>query len=226
MLSGEWWFVTAYVLLLLLAPSLHIYFAEENKKQNIIFLVCLWLLYECNPFSVLQVVLRGCFFFVSGMYIRKYDIRGKKKYLLFALLFWIVAGIVIYIKNLNEFNQSKWQPIFNYVCMIVHSGFCTPVISVSMFLVFKSLQINGSAIINEIAKTTFGVYLLHENVFMRFFIWDNLLHVTEQYATRFFLLYALFSTIVVFCVCSFIDYLRAKYVFPMVNKLRDKIALK
>ena len=78
------------------------------------------------------------------------------------------------------------------------------------------MLMNNSGLVNKIARTTFGIYLIHDSAGLCAFIWDDLFNVVEmQYKNRGFVLYALMTIVTVFVVCSIIDFLRESYIEPV-----------
>lgn len=63
--------------------------------------------------------------------------------------------------------------------------------------------------INAIAKSTFGVYLLHDNMY-RNFIWDNLLKISTKFQNLFFPIIAIGIVAMIFISCALIDYIRER----------------
>ena len=77
------------------------------------------------------------------------------------------------------------------------------------FLFFKNLRIPYSRLINAVAASTFGVFLIHTNSeAMRQWLWkdtlDNVGHFTDPYLP----LYAIGCVLAVFAVCALIDCIR------------------
>lgn len=88
-------------------------------------------------------------------------------------------------------------------------------IAVSAFLVFRNMSIPYSRLINAVAATTFGVFLIHTaSDGMRRMIWTDILGVKEHFLlpTWQFVLYSLASVAGVFATCSVIDWFRIRYV--------------
>ena len=99
-------------------------------------------------------------------------------------------------------------------------------VSVMMFVTFKNLSIGYSKLINLIAKTTFGVLLIHANSSAwREFMWVDLLHVNTFYSLPLFVLVCRSILIVagVFVFCSLIDMIRIYLIERLVFKHFDSI---
>ena len=87
-------------------------------------------------------------------------------------------------------------------------------LAVSLFLYFKNIEIKNSKIINSIASTTFGIFLIHTNSdSMRVWLWKKTVHVTEIYLKhdlKIIVLHVVLSSALIFVVCMVIDKLREK----------------
>ena len=96
-------------------------------------------------------------------------------------------------------------------------GISEPVLSISLFLLFKELEIKKQ-IINKIASHTFGIYLFHESPLTRIILWKNILEVPKQFSNTYFIFYALISIHIIFIVGMLIDIIREKYFEEKINK--------
>ena len=74
--------------------------------------------------------------------------------------------------------------------------------------------------ITRIAPYTFGIYLIHDNPYIRDLIWEHWINGTEYVNLYFLLPLLLFVTISIFCICALLDYFRSKLVDILhINKL-------
>lgn len=98
-------------------------------------------------------------------------------------------------------------------------------VSVFLFLFFRNIKMGNYKIINSIASTTFGVFLIHASSdAMREFLWEKLFGVKELYNGSFFVLvgHALVAMILVFAACSVIDLLRIRFIEKPLFKILNK----
>ena len=63
-------------------------------------------------------------------------------------------------------------------------------------------------IINLIASSTFGVYLIHDNPYIRNYIWKELFKVSSYINSPYLFLYSILITFSIFIVCTLIDLIR------------------
>ena len=108
-------------------------------------------------------------------------------------------------------------------------------LSMSLFYIFKNyVKIGNSKTVNAIAKTTFGVYIFHENPLYcsygenglsdKALLFERWLHVGEHFETdAFYPLYFLSCVLFVFVSCSLLEFLRQRmcgfvgYVFKKLS---------
>lgn len=231
--GGVWWFVSSYIMLILLLPFFNKLLKCFTKKGYFIFLVLFWIIWYSigslgTPFYNVTI---GIFFYCIGGYTKIY---GKKtifgrKIIFFAIfsIFWIIDAYCIYSNALNLSNSSAIKNLFFNQ---IQTSFCWPICAISMFKIFDSINIGFNKIINKIASTTFGIYLIHDFVPFRYLIWNKLLKVDTLYASRLFPLYALLVVVAVFIVCSIIDMVRQTLFEPkmlqigtsLINRFRKK----
>ena len=93
-------------------------------------------------------------------------------------------------------------------------------LSISIFGMFLSLKIKNNKIINTIASTTLGVYLLHDGRLSNF-IWGDLLHASSHLNGHFPLLYILLSSLLVFSIGVVIDLIRQFIEKQTIDKYLD-----
>ena len=77
-----------------------------------------------------------------------------------------------------------------------------------LFIFFKNLKIKNSTFINKIASSTLGIYLIHENIFIKPIIWKKIFPADIYYDKAYFLILALCKIFFVFITCLIIDKLR------------------
>ena len=212
--SGSWWYVSSYILLMLCSPAINEYFNKLNRKQKKVTIAFVWLFLYTIPylFSVQYYSLeRGALFYLLGAYIRtEIDIdkvRTLKPQLLTTfILIWITYVPVGYVYYSGGNNSRLFSAIGDSV---VFNGVIIVGCAVSLFLIFVSANPYSNKPINIIAKSTFGIYLLHDNMY-RDFIWNNLLKISTKFQNLFFPIIAIGIVAMIFISCALIDYIRER----------------
>lgn len=229
--SGQFWFVTSYILLLCFTPIYNVFLNKLNKKGYTIFLLLFWFfgLVYSTYFNIALGVTKALFFYAFGTYIKKYSTKIKSNS--FKLLMLITSMIVWFLYAANRFYLMNTNSgggivmkILNLEQAIIPSCFCVIIIAYLLFIFFMSIDFGCNKFVNTLAATTFGVYLIHEGFFTRGLIWDFIIGVySKLYHSNLFGLYIFIGSIIVFSVCSFLDYLRLKIIEPLVLRAKDMV---
>ena len=85
--------------------------------------------------------------------------------------------------------------------------------STSLFLAFARMEISSKNLckwIQFFAPLTFGIYLIHDNIFVREHLWHQWLQTQMYYDSGYFLFHWMGSVIAIFLVCAFIEWGRKK----------------
>lgn len=89
-----------------------------------------------------------------------------------------------------------------------------PILIISLLLLKGFLQINikPNRVINIISSATFGVYLIHDNGYVRPFIWKTVFKNAAYSESKYLIPYSIFVIAIVFVICTIIELLRI-YIF-------------
>lgn len=232
----QYWFATAYVLMYLFAPFLAIG-AKAMEKRQLQLLIGLLLVFLSIPKSIIPVQLTMdrlgydalwfmCVFLVAA-YIRLYG----------AGLFNSTAkGILCYI--LSAVGIFGWTMLLRMVCLKLgvlesfvqnayhYNHILNLFAAVALFCGFIKWDIKGegklACMICKVAPYTFGVYLLHEQVEIRW-LWPAWCGADPGEAPVMMVLRALCSVAVVFAIGIVADMLRG-FIFDLVKRLWEKIS--
>lgn len=234
---GVWWYITAYTLVYLISPYLNKIINYSKRKKNFQMVMLLIILFSIIPtiFGILYNNTEYLFYYnrfiwliiiyIIGAYIQKYNIFlfSNLKKSIINLLFSVTLIIIsiIAIEKISFLNNSIntnyfWQP--NSILMLY--------LSVSLFMVFKFIKIKNIPIINKLASTTLGVYMLHDGISGQIW-WNNIFNPRDifyNFNTSFYKM--LLIILIIFIVCSIIDLLRQIIFKYTIDKLIDRINLK
>lgn len=229
----QYWFATAYVGMYLFSPLLAAA-AKQMEKRQLQLVIILLLLYWSVPKSVIPVQLtldlQGydvvwfmCVFLVAA-YIRLYGLPLLDSSQKAALCYFLFVGLIfgqtmllrgVYLKtgSLAGFIQNAYH--YNHIWNL-----CA---AVSLFCAFIRWDINSEGrfakLVCKVAPYTFGVYLLHEHVEIRW-LWPSWFgcDASENPALLFFR--ALTAVTVVFIAGILTDMLRGR-IFALIKKLEE-----
>lgn len=226
----HWWFASSYFVLFLLHPFINRLLAAINKntyKNLLILLVIMWCIiptffnqtYQGSDF--LWMVMLYC---IAG-YIRLYgtDFRLTQKN--YTLIF-IISFALTYLSTATfTVLGTKWSFFADYIQFFSRQVSILVIInSVSLFMIaIKAAPFNSKAI-NILSSATFGVYLIHESVYLRPIIWKTLFHGTEYSGSVHLIGYSILAVISVYVCCSLIDIIRNYTIAKPYNKFINSYA--
>ena len=216
----RWWFVTTFVLLMILSPFLNIIIKSVSKNLLLVISIVLF----AYGVGVNEILLK------VGNYLGVGLTSYMNKLLWFVTLYFVASYIRLYNINLNKILNiilifCIW--IFR-VLFTVYSkreiwfewAIGNAIMSILLLLFFKNLKFRNKYI-NLIALTTFGIYLIHENVYIRGF-WGSIVKLFYSFLGSYILTFLL-VVLLVFIICMVIDLIRINTVHRLTKKLLVKI---
>lgn len=223
--SCFYWFATVYVALYVLTPFINKALKNLNKKQYQILMSILFimLVLEKSIFnSNIHIDVNGesliwfIYLYIVAGYIRLHYNKKVNKKLCFIVTL-ITPFIITAIRVISDMYFGKrMDALLNF------SNILNFISTVCLFLYFKDVNIKNEKINNIIAKISpliFGIYLIHDNGNINSFMWKNILKVNEYAESNYLILNYIISVILVFTVCSCIEFLRLK-IFEMCSKTK------
>lgn len=75
----------------------------------------------------------------------------------------------------------------------------------------------SNSIINYVASSSLGIYLIHDNVIIRAFMWKKL-KIGSLIKTKFFWLYEIEVVVGIFIICLLIDIIRRELIEEKIIK--------
>ncbi len=231
--GNVWWFVTAYIIIMLLSPFINRYLNVLNKKGYIVTILFMWIFWYYLAYKngvAYYSVERGILFYVIGAYCRNYTGRlsgrlCKAGYLILFILTWTVGAALFYkIAGCNVIAKvlpeaaaltERYQMI-NMMAVV-------PICAYAIFRFFESLCLGQINIINTAARATLGVYLIHDSDVGRECIWKLLARPDAYWQSAIFPLAAVLTVLAVYISCTAVDMLRIKYIEPRFMSLLDNL---
>lgn len=214
----EYWFLTAYLIILLLSPFINAMLSVLSQKQHLQLIFTtfiMWIVIRTLTTSeVLGTTVPFAFtIYTIGAYFRKYPQNwfSKPSHRIFltvssfALLF--LASLALSILSL-KFPVLAGKYAFLYDKNSLFSVTC----GIGLFSIFLYRKPFYSKWINVISGCTFGVYLIHENPIFQIFIWKQFLNNVPYGDSPTLLPRVLLSAAIVFSCATVIEFLRQKTV--------------
>ena len=222
-------FTGCYLVFFLFIPFLNVLVRNLSKRQHQLLLaLCLgvYTLWSTIPSIEISTnyVTWFCILFILGSYLRIYPYKEDNT------RFWVIASSCSIILAMSSVLALLWLTRYgiHYGVYALVSDSYTPfavLVSVCVFMLFKSIKLKHSKWINTIGGGTFGVLLIHANSdTMRQWLWKDVCNNAGYYATDAIFLHAILIPLLVFCICSIIEYIRMKTVEqPLLEFVYRKI---
>jgi len=175
-ITGKYWFITAYLLIYMLSPyynKLIDIFKKRDYQKFLIINLIIWCIipsifgFFYNSSEELLFYNRFIwlsFMYFVGAYIRMFGVKMLNSFKKSLITFGISLSIMVFsIIIIDEFRDTFFR-----IGTIDSAYFWTPnnifmfMLSISFFVFFTKLHIGNNIIINKISSTTLGIYLLHD----------------------------------------------------------------
>lgn len=235
------WFARAYLLLYLLFPLLNIFLKRFSQKGLTRFILSFGFVWTVLPayylyehgnqrITILFIYCVGAYFCLYGCKWLECPPRFFRASILCLISYSTIVFtvFVLWNKRLTDTvyigKQSSFLALNSVLVLLTGIG---------LFYIFKSIKLE-STLVNKIAKTMFGVYLIHDNALISAWLWNGVLNIGQFYDSAFLVPISVLFSILVMAVCSYIDYLRTEYVekplfvilTPMLKDWQNKLQMK
>ncbi|MDR1032753.1 MAG: acyltransferase [Candidatus Nomurabacteria bacterium] len=237
---SNYWFITSYITLILLAPLLSKMLSHLNKKQfkyllavGFFFLV----IFNINPLfetynEVRAVIPMFLYAFMVMFYVRKYKPKVANWKLVAIILGYFALDLALsclYAK-FGGIEITKIAPIHeatNVVTTVWNYAYVSellvpvPAIAALLFVLNitgrQSKQAPKKSIfgvgVNIVASSMLGVYLIHANLNILGYIYNDIFNVAQYYGTRFGYLYPFIVAVTILVACVLIDITRRVFAY-------------
>lgn len=232
-LCGEYWFMTAFMVLMILSPALNLLISKMTRElyRNLLIVITLFGVifplithWDYGVGGCTNVIWFVALYFYAA-YIKKYvnaENNNASKHFLVAIL----SGVLLIVINMF---LIRWGHIHHHDIENIRNqlGYqCnSPLIvltSVELLIGFIKLKPFYNKWSNVIASSCLGVYLIHDNEFVRPYLWKTLLKSSEMYSSNYLFLHAIASILGVYLVCTLIDLIRKNTIGRYCVALEDR----
>lgn len=229
-LFGENWFVSCYIIFFCFVPYLNGFLKSLDKNKYLLLLLMVFVFFVLLPtvkiktyFNSAEIVYFA-FVYAIGVYIRLYfkdkiNNEYHNKYRNICLLILLLT--LISISTLEIIGIVTNKVVFIKQSQYFVKLFSIP-LAVTMFLSFATMKPFFNRYVNIVAGTVLGVYLIHENIFLRRIIWDYILPNVDYIMSNWYVLFYIVKIVSIFIVGSVIDLLRKRYIEPLMVSIIDK----
>ncbi len=233
-LTCQYWFMSVYLLLYLMLPFINFFMNHAPKRLLEYCIMLLGIIYIFLP-TFTGYTLAGestitlfLTVYLLGGYVRLYPdsfrfFHNRKANLVCALLcyLFIVFSVVF----------CAFVPVYPRDFFMRAQSLPLVLLSFSLFLAIKNTQLGHSRIINQAASSVLGIYLIHDNEYVRHILWQKLLRNASYGNSPFLIVHLLVSILLVFLVCMAIEKIRVylfekplmKHLAPRLEKLQSQL---
>lgn len=226
--SARWWFASTYFVLYLLSPYINKLLHALAKKEYQRLLVLLFLCWCIVP-TVLNADLQSnallwfVFLYALAGYLRlHFDMNTIKsgKCILIALAVILITFSSVIVFDILGIKIAFFAAYATFFYDMQKLPIL--IISLMLFMGFANAKIGYVPFINVISSTCFGVYLIHDNDYIRNLLWHRIFQNAAYQNSPFLILYTLMEIVIVFAVCAMLEWLRIHllekvYVKPVDN---------
>lgn len=233
-LTQRYWFINAYILLLLLSSFINNFIKILSKEKMQTLLLLLFVINSILPIGASSSVSMNSAnslawfinLYIMASYIRIYGFNFSKKTIICTYLITNIIFMITGIITFKIFGISKLMYLLKYNLPFVYIS------SITLFLIFinikKTYNKMSSKVILFISSSTFPIYIIHENCFIRNLLWNKWLNIYENF-NKYGFIYMFLILIIIYFTCIIIDkiikviYTRIKFNLNFLNKINEKL---
>ena len=205
-------FTPTFLALFLLIPFINRLINAMDKKSHARLLFLLMLFYTIAGSFFLNDFYEYIGWYITvyliGAYLRLYPIavlQDVKKCLIVAIALTLC---VVSILSFTYLNSS-----FHIYYLIADSNRILAILSaVALFSLFRSIDLGQKRWINYVSSATFGIFLIHTQVNVRDWLWNEVFRVKDFFESDYLWLHAIVTIITVYVACLLIDIIRQKLI--------------
>lgn len=220
----EYWFFTAYMVLFLFTPYINKLLHNITKRDTeklIVMMIVMWSIIPLIPYGNVYGAELAQFlmFYCIGAYIRLYPeskINNKK----LAVIGLFVCAAVLWGGScviLTYFPQKGNAYLFARTSLVIIG------IAAFLLIILINMKPTYNVLVNRVAGAMFGVYLIHDNPYVREFLWKRVFVVEDFIHSRYLIVHMMISVVAVWVICTIIDIVKTKVIDKPVHALINKV---
>lgn len=214
-----YWFIAQYLALYMLYPFINCLLKNIDKEQHqtLIFILLLFLsiyasvYFANNGFSISWFIL----LYIIGAYIKKYNLPSI--YRISSISFYVFLPVpVLVVGSFYDLGILPLSGRYNNLYVLLMS-----IILFLSFVKMKNFTGKSEKYILAISPHTLGVYLIHDNHYVRKYLWGG---IEQIGGINCCIIYLLIFCCLIFIVCVFIDSIRNRvFAFMKIDTICSKI---
>lgn len=222
------WFITVYLMFIMIVPYLNIVIKKLTQKQLLGLSYTLFILYFVIAFIKNSYDLNNLIVFVTVYFIVNYfkkymeNFWNDKKRCITLLILGIISLIIL--QFLTNFIGLKFEFLQNkQLHWVVNNNPILFIIAIALFYLFKQMSFK-SHFINTISSLSLYIYLIHENLlfrtYTRVYIWH---YIYEKIGYTYIIIEILVYALLLFIISIIISYVYKITLEKIINNLIEKI---
>lgn len=234
--QNSFWFITCYVMLMLLTPFLNHFCKNISQKQHLSLIAVLTLMFPVSQLFLLKELkiynsnlIIFVLLYLIASYVRIYSdkIKGSAKRhitvaVAVAILYWTILLLLNYL--FYKTNYTCFDELITYVKS--QDSIFLIIIGTELLIGFARMKPHYINWVNILASTSFGIYLIHDSDITRYYILRFLLRTTKMVNSSLLIPHAILSVLIIYCVGAILDLLRQNTVEKITNLIIDKYIMK
>lgn len=213
------WFVIIYCILYSLIPFLNkvINNISQNSYKTLLVIGLIFFYLWPSFYTKITIsdagygIVNFVYLYFIGAYIRKYHEKDKRVFS--PLIIYLGCALITTLASLKIGRAWDYNFIFNLIG------------SVTLFEVFRSINIKHSKVINKLATYTFAVYLIDVNNFFNIYLYRTLFHSNNYWNSNCMFLNLIITTIGIYVICIILESLRVLLFGKVFKWLSNKVKL-
>lgn len=235
-LTSQYWFVTAYIVLMCVSPFINKLIENLNRGEFLTFIfvqVFLFSLLDTVTMSIYSAGLQGGYFaqflmfYIIGAYLGKYKKECLLKLKTLVILCVVFGTMLMFSAIAFDIIGTKIQMFDDRSAHFYQrNSIIVVILAVTLLSVFSTIKPFSNKFVNVVSGCTFGVYLIHDNNYMREYLWGNIFDNSKYAESNYLIVHFILSVIIVYVACTVIEYIRKyvleKYVFKnIINRINS-----
>lgn len=213
-----WWFASTYFMLYLIHPFLNKLLHGLSKTEYQYLILMMVLCWSIIPTATTQLFeSNSLLWFVTlygiAGYVNLYGGNQKLQSKHYFSLYFMVLIITYTVSTTFLFLGTKKEEWSTHAIDFFEiERLPILLMAITLFMGFVTLKTNYHKWINMIASATFGVYLIHDSSYIRYYLWTNIFKINQYQDSTFLILYSILVVFILYVSCTMIDLIRKKLV--------------
>lgn len=234
MTRAVWWFASTYFVLYIIHPYLNLFLHSMDKLSYQRYLLLLLLMWCIVPtfFGAAFEGNRLCWFITLYSLAGYYRLYGFNKLVskyagLMAAFFMILTYCTSIVFTILGTKWAFFSENNRYFYRM--QSLLTLAISICIFVAFTNMNIKYSKWLNSVSSAAFGVYLIHDNSYVRSFLWETVFDNAKFQDSILLIPYSVAVAAIVYSSCTLLDLMRQRVIerpyMQLVNRNSDRLSI-